>query len=314
MKANVLLGNGRSETVEMPIPEIGSTEVLIRVLLCGVCTSEYQTWLADYGKGMQLGHEVVGIVEEIGCDVKGFKKGDRVTGMIYMGYAEYTKADYRLLVKVPDALEDCEALGEPLSCLLSGLRRIDCLPCENAAVIGTGFMGLGMVQLLKYKGVNNVIAVDVRQESRDNSLMFGADMAVHPDEVKDIYKVTDWDQMDRGVEVVIEASGSQKGLDLAGEMTAVHGILAITGYHQGGPRLVNMELWNWKAITVINAHERRDRVHIECQKEGLSLIEKGLFRMKPMITHEFALDELDKAFNVMKEKPAGFIKAVIRMG
>jgi threonine dehydrogenase-like Zn-dependent dehydrogenase len=74
-----------------------------------------------------------------------------------------------------------------------------------------------------------------------------------------------------------------------------------------------MELWNWKAITVINAHERRNNVYIECMKAGLRLIASGDFNMKDMITHEFSLGEVDKAFSMMIDKPKGFIKSVIRI-
>lgn len=313
MKCAVLTGSGHSEVITMPKPSINETEVLIKVLLCGLCTSETQTWLHDNGSRRLLGHEVVGVIEELGSEVVGFKEGDRVTGMIYQGYAQYAKADYRMLVKIPEKLEACEALGEPLSCLITGIDRISNLPCKTAAVIGAGYMGLGMIQLLKWKGAEEVIAIDVRDESLENSRRFGADILRHPNEVEAIYKVVDWDQMDRGVPVVVEISGSQSGLELAGQMTAVHGTMAITGYHQGGPRTVNMELWNWKALTVINAHERRDAKHLAAMKVGLSLVEQGLFQMKPMVTHSFPLEALDEGFRTLMAKPEGFIKAVITM-
>ena len=314
MKACIFKGNGQSRLVDMPIPEISDTEVLLRVLVCGLCTSELETWRADYGNGRLLGHEAVAIIEKTGPGVIGFKKGDRVTGLIYKAFAEYTKADYRQLVKVPESLDDVEALGEPLSCLLSGIRRIENLPCRKAAVIGTGFMGLGMIQFLKLMGAEHITAVDIRRESLNHSLRYGADTARFPHEVLPEETVTSWDRMDGGFDVVVEASGSQTGLDLAGKMTAVHGTMAIAGYHQGGPRTIDMELWNWKGITVINAHERRDWIHIECMEEALSLVNDGFFDMKSMITHSFTLDELDQAFQTLIRKPEGFIKAVLSIG
>jgi len=100
---------------------------------------------------------------------------------------------------------------------------------------------------------------------------------------------------------------------MAGNITGVHGILSIVGWHQNGPRTINMELWNWKGITVINAHERRNEVHVACMKEALTMIEAGRFNMKDMITHEFKLDEVDKAYNVLVNKPEGFIKGVVKI-
>ena len=74
-----------------------------------------------------------------------------------------------------------------------------------------------------------------------------------------------------------------------------------------------MELWNWKAITVINGNERRNEVHTDCMKRGFKLIEKGLFKAKDLITHTFSLEEIDKAFQTMHDKPDDYIKAVIKI-
>jgi threonine dehydrogenase-like Zn-dependent dehydrogenase len=314
MKVCILKGESKTEIIDMPMPEINDDEVLIRVKACGVCTSEVHAWL--YGSGGVngvLGHEAVGVIENVGKNVKGFSVGDRVTGLIYAAFAEYTKADYRNVTKVPDKVEDIEALGEPLSCLVSGAERTPVHLGDTVAIIGTGFMGLGFMQLMRLKGAGTIIAVDTRKEGLANALKFGADRALFPHEVEDEIKVTDWAHMDGGVDVAVEVSGTQKGLELAGDMTAVHGNLSIVGYHQNGLRSVNMELWNWKAITVVNAHERRNNVHMECMKAGLQLIASGAFNMLDMITHEFSLSEVDKAFNMMLDKPKGFIKSVIRI-
>jgi len=312
MKAAVLVGPGKSKVVELPLPKIGPSDVLIRVEVCGICASELYTWRNGQGNAI-LGHEVVGIIEDMGPCVEGFAVGDRVTGLIYEGFAQYTKANYRHIVKVPEGMEAIEAIGEPLSCLLSGVNRTPVDLNDTVAIIGTGFMGLGFLQFIKLKGPKKIIAIDVRQESLENALKFGAHEAIFPWQVEEKYLVTEWGHIGRGVEVVVEASGSQKALDLAGAMTAVHGVLSIVGFHQGGTRNVNMELWNWKGITVINAHERRNEVHIDCMKKALSIIEQGRFNMKDMITHQYGLDEIDEAYNSLMEKPPGFIKAVVRM-
>lgn len=315
MKASILAAPATNEIVDLQMPEINDNEVLIRVRVCGVCASELHPWLDGSGKRRIFGHEPVGIIEAAGKNVTGFQVGDRVTGLIHEAFAEYTKANYRKIVKVPDGLDDLEALGEPLSCLMSGANRTPVTLGDEVAIVGTGFMGLGFMQLMRLKGARKIIVVDVRQEGLDNALRFGADEAVFPQDVKEEYKVVNWGQMDQGIRVAVEASGSQPGLQLAGEMTAVHGTLSVVGYHQAnnGMRNVNMELWNWKAISVINAHERRDDVHIEAMKAGLELIRNGQFNMKDMITHVFALDEVDKAYDAIKTKPEGFIKSVIRI-
>jgi threonine dehydrogenase-like Zn-dependent dehydrogenase len=113
------------------------------------------------------------------------------------------------------------------------------------------------------------------------------------------------------VDVAIEASGTQAGLTLAGQMAREHGVLAILGYHQGGPRQVDMELWNWKALEVLNAHERRAGYQMDCMRRGLTLLAAGKLQTAPLVTHRFGLDQVDDAFRALLTKPAGFVKAVI---
>ena len=114
-----------------------------------------------------------------------------------------------------------------------------------------------------------------------------------------------------GVDVVVEASGSQKGLTLAGELVRQHGYLSILGYHQGPGRDVDMQLWNYKAFEVLNAHERRADYRMDCMRRGLALAAAGRIDLASLVTHTFPLDRLDEAFRSLAEKPAGFIKSVI---
>jgi threonine dehydrogenase-like Zn-dependent dehydrogenase len=300
----------------MPIPEINENEVLVRVTVCGVCTSELATWKNGIGAGkFVMGHEPVGIIEAKGRNVKGFEVGDRVTGLMWECFAEYTKADYRNIIKVPDSFDDIEAIAEPISCLVSGAERTPVSIGQTVAVVGTGYMGLGFMQLMKLKGAGKIIAIDKRKEALENALKFGADEALFPKEAAEKYAIVEWDQMDKGrdIPVVAEATGKPEGLELAGNLTGVHGFLSVVGYHQNGNRSINMELWNWKAFSMINAHERRFDVHVKCMKQGFTMIEKGLFRAKEMVTHEFRLDEVDKAYKNLVSKENNFIKAYIRL-
>lgn len=324
MKANVITGPQKSVVEDVTVPEIGDEEVLIRVKYCGVCASELHPWMEGAGwleaSGQRpiFGHEPVGVIEKTGSLVHGFKVGDRVTGLVQNAFAQYAKGDYRKMVKVPDSLDDIEALGEPLSCLMSGAHRTPVSLGDDVAVIGTGFMGLGFLQLMNLKGAGRLIAVDMREESLEHARRFGAAETYTPTAVPSEYKVTEWGHMDQGIkaiDVVVEASGTQGGLQLAGDMTAVHGVLSVVGFHQGhgGMRNVNMELWNWKALSVINAHERRSDVHIKQMEAGLKLIAHDKFNMKELITNVYKLDEVDKAYDAIKTKPEHFIKSVIQV-
>jgi len=121
----------------------------------------------------------------------------------------------------------------------------------------------------------------------------------------------DW-QSERGFDVVVEGSGTQPGLTLAGELVRAHGVLSILGYHQGGPRQVEVGMWNWKAIDVVNAHVRRRADLMESMRIGLELTAKGLIDLGALVTHRYTLDEVDRAYSDLQQKPPGFIKAVVR--
>jgi threonine dehydrogenase-like Zn-dependent dehydrogenase len=141
----------------------------------------------------------------------------------------------------------------------------------------------------------------------------GADVACAPEEVDAKWKLTEWNQLGKGygVDVAIEASGTQAGLTLAGQMVHEHGMLSLVGYHQGGPRLVDMELWNWKAVDILNAHERRTPYLVECIARGLALVKAGRLDIGMLVTHRFPLECVDEAFAALQTKPDGFVKAVI---
>ena len=124
-----------------------------------------------------------------------------------------------------------------------------------------------------------------------------------------------WDDgiFERGIPVVAEVAGSEAALQLAGDMTAVHGHLSIASYHQGAYRSVNMALWNWKAISILNAHERRDYLCANLIQDALKLIEMKKLDMKSLMTHVYGFDEINKAYDEVKHKPDGYIKGVIRI-
>lgn len=315
MKGYRMAGQQKFELTELPMPVIQEDEVLVRILVCGVCASEYHSWESGNEIGKIFGHEGVGIVEMVGAKVTQFQPGDRVTGMMFQVFAEYAKVPAAHIVKVPEGLTDEEAVGEPLACLMSGVLRTPLNPGDSFAIVGTGYMGLGFMQMMRAKGAAKIIAVDVREEGLENARRFGADEGYLTTQVPAEYIVDAWDDgiFDRGIPTVAEASGSQPGLTLAGNMTAVHGNLSVVGYHQGGPRTIDMQLWNWKAITVVNAHERRMNACAKFIESSLNLVKKGLIDTKSMATHLYGFDELNRAYYELKHKPEGYIKGIVRI-
>src|ERR687897_3020562 len=95
-------------------------------------------------------------------------------------------------------------------------------------------------------------------------------------------------------ERVIEVVGLQWPLDLAGELTRIRGRLVIAGYHQDGPRQVNMQLWNWRGLDVINAHERDPAVYVEGIRGAVEAVSSGVLDLSRLFTHTYGLDHLDQ--------------------
>jgi threonine dehydrogenase-like Zn-dependent dehydrogenase len=315
MRYSQLVAPQQSEVIEESTGEPRAGEVRIHVTACGVCASELHPW--DSGVPVyprRLGHEPVGVVEAIGPGVTRFNTGDRVTGLFLQAFSDTAIAPEDVLLPVPDGLADENAMGEPLACLVNAQRRTPIELADRVALIGLGYMGLGMLQLMKLRGPSRIIAIDVREEARHHALELGADEVYHPEEVPEDYFLTRWEdwESDRGLDVVVEASGTQPGLTLAGKLVRAHGVLSILGFHQGGDRQVDVEMWNWKAIDVVNAHVRRQEDLLESMRIGLELEAKGLIDLGSLVTHRFDLGQVDQAYAALRDKPEGFIKAVVR--
>lgn len=314
MRITQLVEPQRSEVIELPDPKPGPGEVVVEVKACGVCTSELHPW-RDGGWGLptRFGHEPAGVVRSVGAGVRSVAPGDRVTGFFAPAFSELSLAREDQLAPIPEGVPFEHALGEPLSCLVNVLRRSRIQIGDRVALVGVGFMGLGLLGLIRLCGPREIVAIDPRPEARARALKLGADRALAPEEVGDDLVLTEfryWDSPN-GFDVVVEASGTQDGLTLGGKMVRAHGVYSVMGWHQGGPRQVDAEMWGWKAIDVVNAHQRRTALVAENLRIGLDLIRAGRYSLAPLVTHTFGLDQVDRAYGHMQTKPADFIKAVI---
>jgi len=316
MQQSVLIAPQHSRLKERPTPTVGPMDVLVRVRACGICASESHGWLGDGGRyPREYGHEVAGDVVEVGAEVKDFRPGMAVTGLFQKGFAEYAVTPQTHVTPMPAGYGYDIALGEPLSCVISGARRTPIDLGDTVAIVGAGFMGLLALQVTRLKGASRVIVIDPRQEALATARRYGADETLTPDEVNQNEKMRMMDisqvGLGYGVDVVIEASGTQAGLTLAGQMVREHGFLSVVGYHADGLRQVDMALWNMKAMVMLNAHERRADYQMDCMRRGLRLMAAGRLDVASLITHRFNLSQVDDAFRALMTKPAGFIKAII---
>jgi threonine dehydrogenase-like Zn-dependent dehydrogenase len=257
-----------------------------------------------------MGHEGWGMIEAVGEGVEGLAPGDRVAALSYNSYASHDIADADKVVKLPPELADQPFPGEPLGCAFNIFKRADIHAGQTVAIVGIGFLGALLTRLATDAGAR-VIAISRRDFSLDVAREFGAaetiPMTDHQGIIDKVKELTGGKFCER----VIEAVGKQWPLDLAGEITAERGKLIIAGYHQDGPRQVNMWLWNWRGIDVINAHERDPQVYMDGIREAVNAVATGRLDPSPLYTHRYKLDELAQALDATRDRPMGFLKAII---
>src|SRR3954451_11837311 len=315
MNAAVLTGAGKLKIIAVPIPEPGPGQVRVRLEGCGVCASGLtpcyaSSWMQFPTEPGALGHEGWGIVDAVGPGVGDLKPGDRVGFLSGRAYAEYDIAQASEGVKLPEALKDLDLPLEPFGCAMNIFRRSDIREGQMVVIVGIGFLGAILVRLASNAGAQ-VIAISRRQESLDLAGEMGAAETIamedHPKIVARVHELTN------GVfcDCVIEAVGKQWPLDLGAELTREGGRLIIAGYHQDGPRTVNMQLWNWRGFDVVNAHERDPEVALRGMREAVQAIESGLIDPKLLITHRYPLERLGDALNATRDRPDNFVKAVV---
>ena len=315
MRAAVVTGPRRTvmEAVAIPVP--GPGEVRIRIEGCGVCASnvvpwEGPEWMAFPTEPGGLGHESWGVVDALGPDVEGLGLGDRVVTLSQHAYAEYDIAAAAAVVKLPAALDGRPFPGEPLGCAMNIFARSGVEAGQTVAIVGIGFLGALLTRLATDAGAR-VIALARRPFARDVARAMGAAETLAMDDhwriIETVKELTDG----RFCERVIEATGKQWPLDLAAELCAERGRLVIAGYHQDGPRQVNMQLWNWRGLDVVNAHERDPAVYVEGVRAAVEAVVAGRLDPGPLLTHSYPLERLDAALAATRDRPEGFMKAVV---
>ncbi len=215
MRVAVYYNNNDVRLEEMPVPRIGPGELLVRVEACGICGSDVMEWDRVPRAPLVLGHEIAGVVVELGGGLEGeFAKGDRVTAAHHVpcntcryclsghhtvcetlrrthfdpgGFAEFLRLPAinvdRGVFRLPDEVSFEEAcFTEPLACVLRGQMIARLQPGQSVLVIGSGIAGLIHVQLAVKLGASRVVATDITPYRLEAAKRFGADSTIHADE------------------------------------------------------------------------------------------------------------------------------------
>lgn len=315
-RSAVLAAPGRIEIRTHATPEPGRGEVVIRIEGCGVCASNLSPWQGapwfDYPWSPgSPGHEGWGVVEEVGPGVATLAPGDRVATLATRAYATHVVASAGECIPLPRELDDTPFPGEPLGCALNIFERSGVGPGDTVAIVGVGFLGAVLTRLATAVGAR-VFAVSRRRYAREVGRECGATWTsglAEPDRVVSaIEERTDGTLCD----VVVEATGKQDPLDLAARLVRVRGRLVVAGYHQDGPRRVDMQLWNWRGLDVVNAHERDPARYVAGVRRAVQATLEGRLDVAPLLTHTYPLERLDRALDDTRDRPEGFLKAIVR--
>ena len=208
MRVAMYYNNSDVRLEEMPVPEIGPGELLLKVEASGLCGSDVMEWYRIQRAPMVLGHEVSGEVVEVGAGVEQYKEGDRLVVTHHVpcnachwclsgrhtdcdtlhttsfdpgGFAEYLRIPQinvnRGVFPIPDHVGYDEAsITEPLACVYRGQRRANLQPGQNVLVLGSGLAGLIHINLARALGAGRIIATDMVDYRLDAARKLGADV------------------------------------------------------------------------------------------------------------------------------------------
>lgn len=299
----VLTSPGEFRRIPVAERPLAEDEIRIRLEGCGVCGSDMAVWKGapwfDYPlEAGAPGHEGWGHVTEVGADVTDFAIGDRVTALSFHAYAEQDITTADQAIRIPTHLDMPYFPGEPLGCAMNVFARSQVEPGMRVAIVGIGFMGLMLTQLCVATGAD-VIAISRRYYALEMARQAGAKCVL-----------SYMDKMPKDCDVVIEATGKAEPLQLAAQLTAVRGRLVIAGYHQDGKREIDMQLWNWRGLDVINAHERDPQKYVQGMRAAVDAVQAGHLDLSDVFT-PVPLAEIERAFSMAQSRPDGFMKAVV---
>lgn len=287
---------------------VEADQVLVKVNRSYICGSELHYYRGHYPEYVSLpkflGHEGAGTIEEVGSKVSGYSVGDRV--IVYADVlitpsgadpllSDYSRAPTRCLQRVPNDIDFATgALAEPLSAAVQAIFASQPVLGHICVILGLGFQGLVMLQGIKKSGASLVVGVDVIQSKLALAKSLGADIAIdaaNEDAVTRVLEATDG----KGADLVIEAVGRGETVNQASAMLRKGGVLAMFGWVTR-PTPINLSDWHTKSLVPMVLKIPDYASKMPWAEKGFELIRDGIIDVRRLVTHEFRLEEISKAF------------------
>jgi threonine dehydrogenase-like Zn-dependent dehydrogenase len=346
MRSAIARGAGRMEIEERPVPQPGDGQVLLRVQRCGICGSDLHWYHGRYpAPSVCPGHEISAIVADVGPGVREVKAGDRVAveglwscgscdacragqaqrckrtqmigGTVGGGFADYMLQVPRHLFAIPAGVDDeVAALTEPLAVSVHGLRLAGLEMGQRVLVLGAGTIGLTAIAAARAGGAGEIAVTAKRPQQRAAATALGATRVFDPGDAAGLKAYARTSPIDVVVETVGESgdgSGALPGtLEQGIALVRRGGSVVILGVFLA-PTPVNAGMLVLREVRLLGAvayARGRDRADYEIALDLLA--REGETLRRAMITHRFALDDIDQAFRAAADKASGAIKVSVR--
>jgi L-iditol 2-dehydrogenase len=329
------------EYSDFPDPVVGDDDVLVRVKACGICGSDVHGFTGKTGRRIPpliMGHEAAGIVERLGKNVSGFKKGDRVCfdSTVYCNrceacraglfnrcdkrqvlgvsvpafkrhgaFAEFVAVPWWIVSKIPDELSFVKAaLLEPASIGTHAANRAPISNNDTVVVIGSGTIGLFILQGTKLRGAAKIIAVDINEFRLDMAKKIGADRLVNPLS-SDLSEAILQETEGKGANVTLEAVGYAKTFADAVSVTRMGGYIVAVGNLQKKAEFDLQQLVA-KEHTFIGSYASSGEF-----RDCIELVASGKINVEPLISDILPLAEGPDAFDRLLKAEENLLKIVL---
>jgi L-iditol 2-dehydrogenase len=342
MKAAMYYGANDMRYEDTEIPVIESGDILVKVQVALTCGTDLKTYKRGHPVVVQklpmvLGHEFAGIVEKVGSDVRGFKKGMRVVAansapcntcfyckrgrqnicehlnenIISGAYAEYIRVPEHIVrqntFEIPPSLSSRDAaLMEPLACVVHGVSAASIGIGDTVTIIGSGPIGLMLLQLVKRSGSCKIIVSDLSPKRLESARALGADFLINAEKEDQIAKVRELTE-GRGSDVVIEAVGQPKTWEAAVEMTRKAGTCVLFGGAPSGTRFsIDTRRFHYEELTIKGVFHHTP-LYVE---KAFKLLECGAINTNAIITHQMPMKNVVEALKMMETGEANKVAVI----
>jgi L-iditol 2-dehydrogenase len=341
MKALVLEDYNHFAYKHVPEPEVGPQDVLVQVKACGICGSDVHGVDGSTGRRIPpiiMGHEAAGVIAAVGADVADWQEGDRVTfdSTIYCGtcyfcrrgwinlcenrrvlgvscdayrqegaFAEYVAVPQQILYRLPEGLSfERAAMVEALSVAFHAVERTPISINDTAVVVGSGMIGLLIIQSLRAAGCGQIIAVDLDQDRLDLACELGADEGIKSDSADVVAHVL--------------RRTAQRGADIAFEVVGIPPTLklGIQCLRKGGSLTLVGNLSPTAELLLQSVVTRELTLYGSCASQGeypacLDMLARGAINVDPLISEVAPLADGAFWFKRLYEREPGLMKVIL---